>query len=914
MLEGVYYYLKRSSALGLVCALLSVTGNAEALKVQVDRGLEAIRSEKWAEAVEVFGAVEGKLEDGDPRKGVILYHLGFCRLKQAIEVEVGSDKEEAVKLLEAAAVYLKMSSEVGSRGNAVNIYERRALLQLGVVRQKQGEYELAIARYEEFLLKRDQLRDVYDRGVLLVNMAICYASKEESDLARARALFLEAASGKVGERLAGKDFMRGFVVIVERGMDEADRGGLLEWFNQVDEIYVVKAADEAEWGKLIMALVYDASEKKVWDVGLGLLAFDLKVVPAELGEIVYRMVRVAGLSEEPEVVLKLAARYLELFENGSYRKEVLVMEVEAYRKQGRYDRMAEVAKTHDELEGGQVYLLEAYYFGGKYEDALKLSRSIREKETDDVLKRKVLFFEGASLSRLHFWKEAGNVLDRYLGSEGKLEYRGLAGYERAVVYRELGETEKAVELLEAILREDEELILRGFVYNLLGNIQQSKRDRVTAEWSYRKALESARTSGHDELEQESLFYLIEMLGQEYVGSSINSAVSEVLPYVDDFLKKYTGSKYAAQVMVAAFPAMRDAGRLEEYLKVVEPMLIRFAESDRTPGLDLAVNSYARALQASGKSMKEVRSILLREGQSRRVSAVMRDGLATIYSGLSERAWETSKVGKAMRYESLFVATYSEFWNGWSAGDMPPYVAMNVAGYLADHGGEMRRVREFYDEVRVRGILSEQIQADLGLGGLLVGAGEDLEDAQRLLKEVILRDEYGGKAREEAYLFLGQYLKGAAYWKKLEKLSREYLDDDRQNVTYRAEFAYFLALSAYYQDKIDDAIVLYGRIYASHLNKIEVSALAVRDLIELTWERNLNRDQGEKADRQVAYRLGQRYISMTRKTFETRRSGLAEEAVKAWLGIEKSVSLWEKSGDVKTVEELLEDRRRGRKSF
>jgi len=944
------------------------------LDAKVARSVEAIGNGKWAEGLEGLISVRGELEAGEVRLGVIAYHQGFCRMKLASQA-LG---EESEALLRQAEKDFELSASIGKEGEGINIYKMRALLQLGVVQQRLGSFAKAASNYEEFLLKRDQLRDVYDHGLMLLNLSVCYVSSERVDTVKAQKYFLEALNS--WERLTVGDevVVNVFEVMVLGFLKEGKKEELDSLFSSfIDKVKLgdvarfrmglgmlrcsSKAIDISAWdsASICLALVpkdellavalrkSEAKESKEYfkmkEQGLG---FDLQVLERKAiifeGEeklvdalriyknlhknyplsksregYFYHLIRLAALLGKTPEVLSSRDEYMELFPKGRSRREVSLIALEAAMSIADYTRVVKLAKEalieQEQDSDALEYLCKGTYFNGDYVTTLKLSREIQKNQKNKDLIDKMLFFEGASLVGLNYWGEAAVVLDRFLKKGQKGDYVRLAQYQRALVYRSESKLDDAVNLLNQLIDSNKSESVDVSALQLRGNIEQSRRERDKAEESYLSAKSLAAGLGDSLLEQESLFYLIEMLGQEYVGNSINNEIDKALPYVDVFMGEYLESEYAVQVMVAAYPVMKKAGRLDEYVTRLKPILVKSAVGDRNPGLSLAVNTYARALQARGAKFVDVEREFLLEGEgNHRYQAVLRDGLASIYKTFAERSWKKGSYVKAMQNEVKYRAVMSSLAKDWHKGVMPPYVALNVANYLAENSFEEELTQKLYESVANRGILVERLRAGLGVAQTMKGDSNSISKMQDLLDGVIRRDGYGGEMGDYAsYLLAKSYLNNEV-WDDLVTLCRNYATGEGE--LYRAEMTYYLAFGYEKKGMFDDAITLYGRIYASYLKRFDISAPTVKNLTRLTWKRNLNSDGGAGADRQVAYRLASRYINATYEDFGKKRAGLEKEVLEAWLAVEADVLKWEKSGEVKTVKELLEDKKRGRKSF
>ena len=108
--------------------------------------------------------------------------------------------------------------------------------------------------------------------------------------------------------------------------------------------------------------------------------------------------------------------------------------------------------------------------------------------------------------------------------------------------------------------------------------------------------------------------------------------------------------------------------------------------------------------------------------------------------------------------------------------------------------------------------------------------------------------------------------------------------------YSAKVGLLLAESYDKQNRKEDAIASYMKVWSAHMGLIQVSAPALTRWMELLWIRNKPAVGNGGSDRESAYKQGANYIKLTSR-FKDR---LTREELELWQVVEKLVKTYETS--------------------
>lgn len=155
------------SAISIILSSPAYAAEAD-LGTLVNKSIEAMKAEKWAEAlalsaeaVDSFGGNQPLVLHG-PKFGAIYYRKGICEMKLG-------KWEEAIKSFETCYRDFPNPEKALRRENP---FEKMALLKWAESAFSSGDYDLALTQYQKFLKERDPQLDTYPQGPFHIGMAI----------------------------------------------------------------------------------------------------------------------------------------------------------------------------------------------------------------------------------------------------------------------------------------------------------------------------------------------------------------------------------------------------------------------------------------------------------------------------------------------------------------------------------------------------------------------------------------------------------------------------------------------------------------------------------------------------------------------------------------------------------------------
>lgn len=146
--------------LGGVCVLpwvssVSAQDRHEDLGALIGKALEAMKADKWEEALGSISEVEerfgkaGPLEAFGPQFGAVYFHKGTCEMK----LKRWADAMRSFEICYRDFPNATPATETG------NVFQKMALFKWGEAAMGAGDWELAISRFRKFLNERDKEND-----------------------------------------------------------------------------------------------------------------------------------------------------------------------------------------------------------------------------------------------------------------------------------------------------------------------------------------------------------------------------------------------------------------------------------------------------------------------------------------------------------------------------------------------------------------------------------------------------------------------------------------------------------------------------------------------------------------------------------------------------------------------------------
>lgn len=247
-------------------------------------------------------------------------------------------------------------------------------------------------------------------------------------------------------------------------------------------------------------------------------------------------------------------------------------------------------------------------------------------------------------------------------------------------------------------------------------------------------------------------------------------------------------------------------------------------------------------------------------------------------------------------EAMITVLFREMKADFDPKDLDNYTLVRVGDYLRIHTATPREALLYYDEVLGREDPSYRHHALMGRAQVygLSPRAADMDKAIEAYTEIYEKSEERS-ARELALLRKIEVLMKKQEYAGAGEWAQVYLDRDKTSFTkYSAKVGLLLAESYDKQNRKDEAITSYVKVWAVHMGYIQVSAPALTRWMELLCERNQPAAGNDRSDRQSAYEQGAKYIELTSRF----KDKLTKEELELWQGVEKLVKTYEASPEIK----------------
>lgn len=137
------------------------------LSTLLPESLAAMKAEKWKDALKLLTQAttlksDEALRAFGPQYGVVWYRRGICEMKL-------QRWDAAIHSFEAC--YRDYPNRSSSGGN---IYQTKALLKWGESAVGAKRWDLAISRFQKFLVERDRTHDKFNQGTFHVTLGVCH--------------------------------------------------------------------------------------------------------------------------------------------------------------------------------------------------------------------------------------------------------------------------------------------------------------------------------------------------------------------------------------------------------------------------------------------------------------------------------------------------------------------------------------------------------------------------------------------------------------------------------------------------------------------------------------------------------------------------------------------------------------------
>lgn len=648
----------------------------------------------------------------------------------------------------------------------------------------------------------------------------------------------------------------------------------------------------------------------------------------------YNLVRVSSLIGEIFATEKYGTIFLKDFPESSNVEAVRSMMLSSLFFGGEYEKSLEVSEMMLErlTPGSEQHDICLFVLGGShfYLGHFEKAQPFLDQHAKDYPKSRFLmhteYFQGSNLTRLQYWEKAADCLDTFLKKypeATKNIYLPNALYDRANCHFSESEFKPALLLLNRLEDEFPNNVVIDMAFNMKGNIFESTAKFADAEKYYLMAIEIAENRKNTIVAGEALSYIIGMLGVEKRDKKPNPRIKDAVPYYDKFMSEYPNSPFKPQVVVYGLPSMKAVGRLEEGLDNLQATITFLSARENQMYLEECVNAYSKSfLEKKGNTLEMLKELYYNfpgiNLADKKTLALLRIALIGAYEDEIKKAVAEKNRSAELRYNSAIKVLFADLKNEFNPKDLTNFVLIRVGDYLREKTSAPKQSLPYYEELLSRKDSFGEFKALLGIADVMGRSASVADNKKALasLTEVIKRAKDDKGTQEKAMFRKVEISAKIKDWKGCEANAREYLEAKHSRKV--AMVSYWFALSYDKQGDVNNALANYAMVYARYTGFIQISAPSVQRVMEIMWERDLavGDTVGDTTlkvgDRQAAYsEIGYRYVASTRRIRETNQE-ISDEEKSLWDSVAALVKTYEGSGEVKTFEQLKEERLNNRR--
>ena len=630
----------------------------------------------------------------------------------------------------------------------------------------------------------------------------------------------------------------------------------------------------------------------------------------------YNLVRTSSMLGEVLTTEKYGSRFLKAFPKSEYVEEVRRLTLSSLFWEGEYDKCIEVAETMiDKLpKPSEQHDICLFVLGGSkhYTGRFDEAQPLLDEHVSTYPKSKkhqrqaALYFQASNLYRLQYWTKSSAMLDSFLKTYPEASsnaYLPFALFDRANCHFAEEEYDEALVKMNRVETEFPVFSALESLFALKGNVLENTDKPEEAVESYKKALALSETKENNIVAGEALLYLVNILGQEKIGDQPNEKIADAIPYYDKFWQNYSESPYRAQIAVTGLSPMRAVNRAPEALEKLQGVIVDISKIQNSPGLEEAIGSYTEAYlkDHTEDELKEhyynFRGV---DSEDHATLALLRIAVIRVFEDRLGRATKANDTATMSSSTAMIKVLFGELKTAFDAKDLSNYILVSVGDFLRKTSSPRQAV-SYYKEALSREDKSYRLPALFGLADVLGsgGKGEQAEAVKHL--ETVLSESDDNAEKEKALYRIVTISALAGDHEETMKRAREYLDD-KNNKKNSADVRLLMAQANDKAGKAENAIALYGQIWATSPGYLKVAAPAMKRWMELLWVRNSADSKGAK-DRQKAYELAWKWIDST-KGFVNKAT---ESEQAAWESVQARVSEYEAHGDTKSMAEILEEK-------
>lgn len=408
---------------------------------------------------------------------------------------------------------------------------------------------------------------------------------------------------------------------------------------------------------------------------------------------------------------------------------------------------------HEYAANVNTLLLENVFFAKQYEGAIELAERIRKPLKPDAKERDLTdfvvgaslfnlgrteeaqqelgshaqrfpqskfkeasrYFETACLVRLKKWEDAGPKLDTFIKDFPESEYIGFALLDRATAHFQLAEYQKCLDVVSDLEKRrpnlpdlDRALAMRGDSHLMLNANEKAEEAYLKA----RELGEAAQGDSHRAIVGRVLVQLVR------VANALKKP-QDVIKYYDEYIAKYSGGFYDAEVIVGALEPLKEAKRGKEALDALEKVIVRLGSGDSGTGIEEAIGSYtANYLEIVGPEqlMERLTNFVPQDGAQ--INNTLKAWLSMARIDLLENDSYKDKFPKRAAQIQVAYESLRQF----DKAELASYILVKVGRDLTERGMD-KEALEWFKAVMDRGQSEHYPLALMGKARVLAKTGE-----------------------------------------------------------------------------------------------------------------------------------------------------------------------------------------------
>ncbi|MDZ4405866.1 tetratricopeptide repeat protein [Prosthecobacter sp.] len=591
---------------------------------------------------------------------------------------------------------------------------------------------------------------------------------------------------------------------------------------------LVQADDSIDWIALLtLAGCYERLGN--FPAGYAIYTYGVTSVPKSPHRpmMLFGSMRTALATEQQDLSKALGEQFRKEFPQHEFAGNVNTLLLENVFFSKQYDQAIELAgnirkplapdsKDRDLTD----FVIGASLFNlGRTEEAQKELASHAERFPQSKFKEAARYFEASSLVRLKKWAEAGPKLDAFNKDFPESEYIGFALLDRATVHFQLGEYQKCLDTVADLEKRrpslpdlDRALAMRGDSHLML-----NANDKAEAAYLKARELgEAAQGDSHKAIVGRVLVQLVR------VANALNKP-KDVIKYYDDYITKYSGGFYDAEVIVGSMEPLKEVKRGKEALDALEKVIVRLGSGDTGTGIEEAIGSYTQNyldIVGPEQLLERLTNFVPKDGA--RINNTLRAWLNMARIDLLENDSYKDKFPK--RAAQIQVA-YEELQK-FDKSELASYILVKVGRDMVDRGKD-KEALEWFKAVMDRGQSEHYPLALMGKARVLAKAGEagSFQEAVAAFDQVIRELKDKPEYVEEAMIDKSRIYYNRKQWQQAADTLVAMTKDTRFTRT-RAEVFYRLGQCYENLNDTDKALEAYTPFVGPPLeNVVQYSAEA-----------------------------------------------------------------------------------------